>query len=34
MTRITRTRKGVLEYRYLYCHGSILGLCKPAKGFN
>ena len=31
MTRITRTRKGVLEYRYLYCHGSILGLCKPAK---
>jgi hypothetical protein len=31
MTRITRTRKGVLEYRYLYCHGSILGLCKPAR---
>jgi len=30
MTRITRTRKGKLEYRYLYCHNSILGLCKPA----
>ncbi len=34
MTRITRTRKGVLEYRYLYCHGSILGTCKPAKAIN
>lgn len=31
MTRITRTRKGKLEYRYLYCHGSILGTCKPAR---
>lgn len=34
MTRITRARKGVLEYRYLYCHGSILGTCKPAKAVN
>ncbi|WP_040548786.1 recombinase family protein [Pedosphaera parvula] len=34
MTRITRTRKikggGSKLYRYLYCHNSILGLCKPA----
>ena len=35
MTRVTRTRPtaagGKKLHRYLYCHGSIVGLCKPAK---
>ena len=29
MTRITRTRNSQIEYRYLYCHNSVNGTCKP-----
>ena len=38
MTRITRTRPtadgGKKLHRYLYCHGSIAGVCKPTKCVN